>query len=78
MRFFEQVCSRHKVEWEFYVNEFEREHQILKLIPVIPTKDPQLEPECYESILLAALYSRPKLFDAIMSNWNADIYRARI
>ncbi|KAL3119667.1 hypothetical protein niasHT_006753 [Heterodera trifolii] len=74
--FLPQVCSTHKVEWEFYVNEFERHHQILKLVPIIPTKDPQLEPECYESVLLAALYMRPKLFDAIVSHWNADIYRA--
>uniref|UniRef100_A0A183BY14 Vps39_2 domain-containing protein n=1 Tax=Globodera pallida TaxID=36090 RepID=A0A183BY14_GLOPA len=74
--FLPQVCLTHKVEWEFYVNEFERHHQILKLVPIMPTKEPQLEPECYESVLLAALYMRPKLFDAIVSHWNADIYRA--
>jgi hypothetical protein len=71
-----KVCTKHKTEWEFFVNEFERHHQVLKLVPVIPTKDPQLEPENYESILIAALYSRPKLFHAIVSHWDADIYRA--
>ena len=58
------------------MNEFEQRHQVLKLVPVIPTKDPQLEPENYESILIAALYTRPKLFNAIVSQWDADIYRA--
>uniref|UniRef100_A0A1I8BSP0 RING-type domain-containing protein n=1 Tax=Meloidogyne hapla TaxID=6305 RepID=A0A1I8BSP0_MELHA len=71
-----EICSKYKEEWEYYVNEFERHNQVLKLIPVIPTKDPQLEPENYESILNAALYSRPKLFHAIVSHWDADIYRA--
>ncbi|CAK5060137.1 unnamed protein product [Meloidogyne enterolobii] len=71
-----EICSKYKEEWEYYVNEFEHHNQQLKLIPVIPTKDPQLEPENYESILNAALYSRPKLFYAIVSHWDADIYRA--
>uniref|UniRef100_A0A915D1U2 Vacuolar protein sorting-associated protein 41 homolog n=1 Tax=Ditylenchus dipsaci TaxID=166011 RepID=A0A915D1U2_9BILA len=50
-----KICARHKEEWEIYVDEFEKHHQILKLVPVIPTKEPKLEPECYEAILTAAL-----------------------
>lgn len=57
------------------MEEFERSHQILKLVPVIPTHDPQLEPECYESILTAALYSRTDLFKALINHWNPDLYR---
>jgi hypothetical protein len=60
----------------FYVSEFEKQHQVLKLVPVLPTREPQLEPENYESILIAALHSRPKLFHALVTHWDSDIYRA--
>lgn len=64
------------MEWEFYVNEFDRHHQVLKLLPVLPTKDPQLEPEIYETVLTAALYTRPKLFYTLVAHWDPNIYRA--
>lgn len=78
-------------EWEAYgtefhtfflrqftlVNEFDRHGQILKLVPVIPIKDPKLEPECYETILRTALYARPKLFKAIVGKWDGELYRVR-
>lgn len=34
----------------YTVNEFEKHGQILQLAPVLPTKEPKLEPECYEAI----------------------------
>lgn len=69
------ICARQKDEWEYYVNLFEEKHQVLKLVPVIPISDLQLEPECYETILMVALYSSPSLFRALVFQWNADLYR---
>ncbi|CAD5229223.1 unnamed protein product [Bursaphelenchus okinawaensis] len=71
-----QVCDRDKMEWEYYVNEFEKYGEILKLVTYIPLGHPQLEPECYEAVLTAALYSRTNLFRRLVIEWNPDIYRA--
>lgn len=71
-----QICGRRKDEWETYVNEFDKHKQVLKIVPVIPTKTPTLEPECYELVLIAALYYSPALFRKLVLAWNADIYRA--
>uniref|UniRef100_A0A0N5AMX6 RING-type domain-containing protein n=1 Tax=Syphacia muris TaxID=451379 RepID=A0A0N5AMX6_9BILA len=69
------VCGRKKEQWEYYVNEFERYNVVLQLAKYIPTKDPQLEPESYQSILIAALYNHPLLFSGLVKAWNPDIYR---
>ncbi|KAI6244063.1 RING-type domain-containing protein [Aphelenchoides fujianensis] len=71
-----QICGRHKEEWEYYCELFEKYGEILKLVPYIPAGSPQLEPECYEWMLTAALYSRPRLFRKLIHEWNPDIYRA--
>ncbi|CAD5234678.1 unnamed protein product [Bursaphelenchus xylophilus] len=71
-----QICDREKMEWEYYVTEFEKYGEILKLIPYLPLGYPQLEPECYESVLTAALYSKTNLFRKLVIEWNPDIYRA--
>lgn len=47
-----EVCSRRKDIWEEFVNKFEQRRQLKKLAPFVPTNDPVLEPECYQSILL--------------------------
>jgi len=74
-----QICAQRKDEWENFVSEFERHGQILKLVPVIPTREPKLEPECYETILKTALYTRPKLFRAIVGLWDGEeLYRTRL
>ncbi|KAI1704545.1 hypothetical protein DdX_14179 [Ditylenchus destructor] len=70
-----QICAKHKTEWEYYVDKFESHHQILKLVPVIPTKEPRLESECYEEILTAALYGRTSVFRTLVSQWDPEIYR---
>ncbi|VDD86824.1 unnamed protein product [Enterobius vermicularis] len=69
------VCGRKKDRWEYYVNEFEQHNVVLQLAKYIPTKDPQLEPESYQSILVAALYNHPVLFYRLIKVWNPDIYR---
>ncbi|KAI6191703.1 RING-type domain-containing protein [Aphelenchoides bicaudatus] len=71
-----EVCGRSKQEWEYYCEIFEKHGEILKLVPYIPTSSPQLEPECYEWILTAALYARPRLFKRLVLEYNPDIYRA--
>uniref|UniRef100_A0AC34QCV3 Mic1 domain-containing protein n=1 Tax=Panagrolaimus sp. JU765 TaxID=591449 RepID=A0AC34QCV3_9BILA len=40
---------------EYYVQLFEKYGQVLKLVPYLPQKQPQLEPECYESAIQQAL-----------------------
>ncbi|KAI6209556.1 hypothetical protein M3Y96_00233500 [Aphelenchoides besseyi] len=71
-----QICGRCKEEWEYYCELFEKHGEILKLVPYIPAGSPQLEPECYEWMLTAALYSRTRLFRKLIHEWNPDIYRA--
>ena len=41
--------------WEEYVSKFDQFQQLKELAPYLPTRDPQLEPECYEMVLLAFL-----------------------
>lgn len=74
-RYLLKVCGRKKDRWEYYVNEFEQHNVVLQLAKYIPTKDPQLEPESYQSILVAALYNHPVLFYRLIKVWNPDIYR---
>lgn len=70
-----KICCQQKDEWEFYVGKFEKTYEILKLALVIPINDPQLEPECYESILTVALYTSTNIFSALIFQWNTDLYR---
>ena len=69
------ICGRHKDEWEFYVGEFEKHGHVLKLVPFLPQKQPQLEPECYEYVLFAALYSKASLFLKLINLLPSDLYR---
>ncbi|KHJ99848.1 hypothetical protein OESDEN_00187 [Oesophagostomum dentatum] len=41
----------------------------------LPTSNPQLEPECYETVLQAALYNDVSLFKRLVQQWSPDLYR---
>uniref|UniRef100_F1KSV0 Vacuolar protein sorting-associated protein 41 n=1 Tax=Ascaris suum TaxID=6253 RepID=F1KSV0_ASCSU len=69
------VCGRYKDQWEYYVNEFERHNVVLQVAKYLPVKDPQLEPESYQSVLVAALYNHPLLFHGLIKAWNPELYR---
>ncbi|TMS32731.1 hypothetical protein L596_000536 [Steinernema carpocapsae] len=70
-----EVCSIYKEEWEYYANEFEQQKKTLLLARYLPTENPQLEPEVYEWVLTASLFTSVKLFKHFVTAWNADIYR---
>ncbi|EFO27178.2 hypothetical protein LOAG_01303 [Loa loa] len=69
------VCGRQKDLWEYYVNEFEQNNVVLQLAKYLPVRDPQLEPECYQCVLIAALYNHPVLFYNLIKVWNPDLFR---
>uniref|UniRef100_A0A1I8EKL1 Vps39_2 domain-containing protein n=1 Tax=Wuchereria bancrofti TaxID=6293 RepID=A0A1I8EKL1_WUCBA len=69
------VCGRQKDLWEYYVNEFERNNVVLQLAKYLPVRDPQLEPECYQCVLIAALHNHPVLFYNLVKVWNPDLFR---
>lgn len=69
------ICGRHKEEWEYYVGLFEKHGRVLNLVPYLPQKQPQLEPECYESILISALYGKAELFLKLIILLPSDLYR---
>uniref|UniRef100_A0AC34Q6E9 Uncharacterized protein n=1 Tax=Panagrolaimus sp. JU765 TaxID=591449 RepID=A0AC34Q6E9_9BILA len=69
------ICGKHKEEWEYYVQLFEKYGQVLKLVPYLPQKQPQLEPECYESVLTSALYCKSELFLKLIILLPSDLYR---
>ncbi|KRX47109.1 Vacuolar protein sorting-associated protein 41 -like protein [Trichinella murrelli] len=69
------VCGRRKDLWEYYVTRFEQVNQLSYLIGVLPTHDPQLEPECYQSVLLELLGKDASLFRRTIIAWPAEIYR---
>ncbi|VDK80996.1 unnamed protein product [Litomosoides sigmodontis] len=69
------VCGRQKDLWEYYVNEFEQNNVVLQLAKYLPVKDPQLEPECYQCVLIAALHNHPVLFYNLVKVWNPDLFR---
>uniref|UniRef100_A0AC34QSB8 Uncharacterized protein n=2 Tax=Panagrolaimus sp. JU765 TaxID=591449 RepID=A0AC34QSB8_9BILA len=68
------ICGKHKEEWEYYVQLFEKYGQVLKLVPYLPQKQPQLEPECYESVLTSALYCKSELFLKLIILLPSDLY----
>ncbi|KRY66007.1 Vacuolar protein sorting-associated protein 41 -like protein [Trichinella pseudospiralis] len=69
------VCGRRKDLWEYYVTRFEQVNQLSYLIGVLPTHDPQLEPECYQSVLLELLGKDASLFRRTIIAWPAELYR---
>ncbi|VIO99680.1 Vacuolar assembly protein VPS41 homolog, putative [Brugia malayi] len=69
------VCGRQKDLWEYYVNEFEQNNVVLQLAKYLPVRDPQLEPECYQCVLIAALHNHPVLFYNLIKVWNPDLFR---
>jgi hypothetical protein len=50
-----QVCGTRKDAWEQLVSAFDQQHCAHLLCPVLPTQQPQLEPECYECVLIELL-----------------------
>lgn len=70
-----QVCGRQKDLWEYYVNEFEQNNVVLQLAKYLPINDPQLEPECYQCVLMAALHNHPVLFYNLIKVWSPDLFR---
>ncbi|OZC05770.1 hypothetical protein X798_07255, partial [Onchocerca flexuosa] len=71
----EKVCGRQKDLWEYYVNEFEQNNVVLQLAKYLPVRDPQLEPESYQCVLIAALHNHPVLFYNLIKIWNPDLFR---
>ncbi|CAI5454571.1 unnamed protein product [Caenorhabditis angaria] len=70
-----KVCGESKDEWEWAVNLFERNRLCTLLADVLPTSNPQLEPENYEGVLQAALFNDVKLFRKLVQMWSPDLYR---
>lgn len=57
------------------MTKFEQEGQLKALAPVLPTTNPQLEPECYEMILSEFLRDDVRGFKKIINSWSPDLYR---
>ncbi|GMT03510.1 hypothetical protein PENTCL1PPCAC_25684, partial [Pristionchus entomophagus] len=70
-----EVCGESKEEWEYFVDLWEKERMVTLLAECLPTAKPQLEPECYEAVLLSALYNEIPLFRKLVQMWNPDLYR---
>ncbi|VDM57001.1 unnamed protein product [Angiostrongylus costaricensis] len=74
-----KVCGESSAEWEWAVGAFERAHFCTLIAQVfLPTSHPQLEPECYETVLQAALYNDVDLFKRLVQQWSPDLYRTGI
>ncbi|KHJ40525.1 hypothetical protein D918_09415 [Trichuris suis] len=69
------VCGRMKDMWEYYVTRFEQIGQLIHLVDVIPTQIPQLEPECYQSVLMELLNKDIPQFKHMVLQWSPDLYR---
>ncbi|GMR33070.1 hypothetical protein PMAYCL1PPCAC_03265 [Pristionchus mayeri] len=70
-----EVCGESKQEWEYFVGVWEAHRMVCLLAECMPTTKPQLEPECYEAVLLSALYNDIPLFRKLVQMWNPDLYR---
>ncbi|EYC37437.1 hypothetical protein Y032_0791g2368, partial [Ancylostoma ceylanicum] len=70
-----EVCGKTAAEWEWGVGAFERSRLCTLIAEFLPTTNPQLEPECYETVLQAALYNDVDLFKRLVQQWPPDIYR---
>ncbi|PAV83343.1 hypothetical protein WR25_16354 isoform A [Diploscapter pachys] len=70
-----EVCGDSRAEWEWAVGLFENARLSTLLAEVLPTGNPQLEPECYQSVLQAALYNDMKLYKRLVQTWSPDLYR---
>uniref|UniRef100_A0A5S6R1W3 RING-type domain-containing protein n=1 Tax=Trichuris muris TaxID=70415 RepID=A0A5S6R1W3_TRIMR len=69
------VCGRMKDMWEYYVTRFEQVGQLIHLVDVLPTQFPQLEPECYQCVLMELLNKDIPHFKHMVSQWSPDLYR---
>lgn len=74
-KYLPKICGKKKEEWEYYVNLFEDKSQVLKLAPYLPLKQPQLEAECYESVLKSALCCKAELFLKLIVILPSELYR---
>ncbi len=54
--------------WEEYVTKFEQVQELKEMAVYLPTRDPQLEPECYEMVLLAFLRDDVHGFRKLIKN----------
>ncbi|KAJ1359668.1 hypothetical protein KIN20_018451 [Parelaphostrongylus tenuis] len=70
-----EVCGESSAEWEWAVGAFERARVCTLIAQFLPTSQPQLEPECYEVVLQAALYNDVELFKRLVQQWSPDLYR---
>ncbi|KJH48985.1 hypothetical protein DICVIV_04884 [Dictyocaulus viviparus] len=70
-----QVCGESRTEWEWAVGAFERARVCTLIAQFLPTSHPQLEPECYETVLHAALYNDVELFRRLVQQWSPNLYR---
>lgn len=70
-----EVCGRRKDVWEEYASQFERHNQLKQIAPFLPVQDPQLEPECYQSVLLDFLKDDFVGFKDLVFQWSPDLYR---
>ncbi|ETN86670.1 hypothetical protein NECAME_16201 [Necator americanus] len=70
-----EVCGKAVSEWMWAIGEFERSCLCTLIAEFLPTFDPQLEPECYETVLQAALYNDVDLFKRLVQQWSPNLYR---
>ncbi|VDK40617.1 unnamed protein product [Cylicostephanus goldi] len=70
-----EVCGSVSTEWEWAISAFERSRLCTLIAEFLPTSNPQLEPECYETALQAALYNDVDLFKRLVQQWSPDLYR---
>ncbi|VDM74321.1 unnamed protein product [Strongylus vulgaris] len=74
------VCGTVSSEWEWAISTFERSRLCTLIaesppLQFLPTSNPQLEPECYETVLQAALYNDVDLFKRLVQQWSPELYR---
>ncbi|RXK35663.1 vacuolar protein sorting 41 [Tremella mesenterica] len=60
--------------WETWVYIFVQKHQLSAIIPLIPTKEPQLSRPVYEMIIGYLVVNDRLLLLEILTTWPADVY----
>ncbi|KAJ3429048.1 vacuolar protein sorting-associated protein 41 [Anaeramoeba flamelloides] len=67
-------CGNDPQLWEYWIFVFLRANELIRLVPVIPIKNPQLRSTIYEMVLSKMMLVDPKTFRQLINYWPFTIF----
>ncbi|PXF46572.1 Vacuolar protein sorting-associated protein 41-like [Gracilariopsis chorda] len=70
----DKIMAKRKKRWERWIETFKKGHKLEIVAPVIPTYEPHLDEDTYNSILSELCESVPEVMLHVLKTWPADVY----